>query len=58
MTALGIVTATVEGHDLLHHLLVDLLMKGAIVVLALITLAVGMVVIWRKFGRTNRDGVR
>ncbi|MET7798813.1 hypothetical protein [Streptomyces decoyicus] len=48
-----------EGADLLHHLLVDAVLKGAIVIVALIVLALGMVLIWTKTGRGGappRDG--
>ncbi|KOG37592.1 hypothetical protein [Streptomyces decoyicus] len=40
-----------EGAGLLHHLLVDAALKGAIVIAALIVLALGMVLIWKKAGR-------
>ncbi|MGW8379447.1 hypothetical protein [Streptomyces sp. ODS28] len=45
-----------EGEELLHHLLLDLLVKGAIVLVALVVLAVGMVLIWRR--AQPRDGRR
>lgn len=37
-----------HGHELLHHLLTDYLVKGAIVLVAVLILATGMVVIWKK----------
>ncbi|MGW4484686.1 hypothetical protein ACWEOE_12675 [Amycolatopsis sp. NPDC004368] len=37
--------------ELVHHLLVDLLSKGLIVITAVVVLVVGAVVIWRKAGR-------
>ncbi|GHF55188.1 hypothetical protein GCM10010218_40750 [Streptomyces mashuensis] len=40
-----------EGDELLHHLLLDYALKGVIVVVAVVVLAIGMVVIWRKAGR-------
>ncbi|MEV7908501.1 hypothetical protein [Streptomyces anulatus] len=44
-----------EGSELLRHLLADFLIKGVIVVAALLVLTVGMVVIWRTVGRGPRD---
>ncbi|MEV7013786.1 hypothetical protein [Streptosporangium sp. NPDC051022] len=44
-------TAGGEDSDLAHHLLSDLLVKGVIVIVALLVLAVGMVVVWRTIGR-------
>ncbi|MGW3498991.1 hypothetical protein [Streptomyces sp. NPDC001020] len=40
-----------DGDALLHHLLVDYLIKAAIVVAALLVLGTGMVIIWRRAGR-------
>ncbi|MER7009202.1 hypothetical protein ABT297_40010 [Dactylosporangium sp. NPDC000555] len=40
-----------DGIELLEHLLIDRLMKVAIVVIALAVLALGMVIIWRIGGR-------
>lgn len=40
-----------DGTQILHHLLTDFLLKGLIVAIALIVLAVGMVIIWRLAGR-------
>ncbi|MFI9724073.1 hypothetical protein ACIHFE_31265 [Streptomyces sp. NPDC052396] len=37
----------------LHHLVVDLAIKAVIVVVALIALATGMAVIWRRAGRRH-----
>ncbi|WP_030987491.1 hypothetical protein [Streptomyces sp. NRRL S-1813] len=48
-----------EGAGLLHHLLLDAALKGAVVIVALIVLALGMVLIWKKAGRGGappRDG--
>ncbi|WP_281176268.1 hypothetical protein [Pseudonocardia acaciae] len=39
-----------SGAELLHHLLVDYLIKGGIVVVGLLLLVIGMVVVWRKLG--------
>ncbi|HEX3733339.1 MAG TPA: hypothetical protein VHU91_10510 [Mycobacteriales bacterium] len=43
--------ASSEDDELLHHLLIDKLIKGAIVLVALLTLAMGMVIIWKKFAK-------
>jgi hypothetical protein len=40
-----------EGLDLLQHLLMDRLIKAAIVMVALIVLGVGMVVVWKQANR-------
>ncbi|WP_326569690.1 hypothetical protein VSH64_01130 [Amycolatopsis rhabdoformis] len=37
--------------ELVHHLLMDLLVKGLIVVAAVVLLVLGAVVIWRRVGR-------
>lgn len=50
MTA-GLLAWADDGHGILHHLLVDMLVKGAIVIGGLVVLVLGMVVIWRKIGR-------
>ncbi len=50
---LTLVLADGEGHDLLHHLLVDYLIKAAIVLVALLVLAAGMVLIWKKVSRAE-----
>ncbi|MBB4920657.1 hypothetical protein ACFY19_18090 [Streptosporangium saharense] len=42
------------GSELLGHLLHDLLVKGIIVAVALVVLAVGMTIIWRGASR-DRD---
>jgi hypothetical protein len=47
------VSAGDEGSKLLDHLLADFLIKGIIVVIALLVLALGMVVIWKKIGKDN-----
>lgn len=39
-----------DGSELVHHLLTDLLIKTAIVIGAVVLLAVGMVVLWRRLG--------
>ncbi|MGW2816574.1 hypothetical protein [Streptomyces sp. NPDC001415] len=45
-------SALAAGSDgLAHHLLMDLAIKGVIVVVAAIVLVLGMVVIWRRAGR-------
>ncbi|ACZ86084.1 hypothetical protein [Streptosporangium roseum] len=44
-----------EGSELLDHLMSDFLIKGVIVVIALLVLALGMVVIWKMIGK---DGTR
>ncbi|GAA3524053.1 hypothetical protein GCM10022222_02980 [Amycolatopsis ultiminotia] len=44
-------TALADGHELLHHLLADLLVKGLIVLAAVLVLVVGAVLIWKKAGR-------
>ncbi|MEV8630994.1 hypothetical protein AB0395_04990 [Streptosporangium sp. NPDC051023] len=40
-----------EGSELVRHLLSDFLIKGVIVLVALLVLTMGMVVIWRTVGR-------
>ena len=40
-----------DGGNLMHHLIVDRLIKLAVVAMALIVLAIGMAVIWRRSGR-------
>ncbi|WIX78449.1 hypothetical protein QRX50_45065 [Amycolatopsis carbonis] len=40
-----------NGDELLHHLLLDLLVKGLIGLGAVVALVIGAVVIWRKAGR-------
>ncbi len=39
-----------DGSELVHHLLTDLLIKAAIVLGAVAILIVGMVVLWRRLG--------
>ncbi|KAA9381590.1 hypothetical protein F5972_01790 [Microbispora cellulosiformans] len=39
------------GSEILDHLLSDVLIKGGIVVFALLALVLGMVLIWRKIGK-------
>lgn len=43
-----------DGAELLQHLIVDKLMKMGIVLLAVLAIAVGMVIIWRR----SRSGQR
>ena len=40
-----------DGDQVLHELMTDLLIKGAIVVVALIVLVVALTIIYRKVGR-------
>ena len=40
-----------EGSELVEHLLTDMLIKGAIVLAAVLVLLVGAVLLWRKLGR-------
>jgi hypothetical protein len=40
-----------DGGNLLQHLIVDRMVKIAIVAIALVVLAIGMAVIWRRGGR-------
>jgi hypothetical protein len=40
-----------DGGSLLQHLLLDRLIKMGIVTVALVVLAIGMAVIWRRTGR-------
>ncbi|GFE18417.1 hypothetical protein Sgleb_64640 [Streptomyces glebosus] len=42
-----------DGDGLLHHLLVDQAIKVAIVLVALLVLALGMRLIWKKAGRAG-----
>ncbi|MFI1501639.1 hypothetical protein [Streptomyces platensis] len=42
-----------DGAGLLHHLLVDQAIKVAIVLVALLVLALGMRLIWKKAGRAG-----
>ncbi|MBB4684252.1 hypothetical protein [Amycolatopsis jiangsuensis] len=44
-------TRLAEGEEILHHLLADLLIKGLIVVAAVVVLVLGVVLIWKKVGR-------
>ncbi|MGC0421229.1 hypothetical protein [Embleya sp. AB8] len=44
---------TAESSNLAHHLLMDTVIKVVLVVVALVVLAIGMVVIWRRAGRPN-----
>ncbi len=44
-------TAGDEGSELVRHLLADFLIKGAIVVVALLVLVAGMVAVWKTAGR-------
>ncbi|MFE0190246.1 hypothetical protein [Streptomyces sp. NPDC058989] len=48
----------VDASDLAHHLLLDYAAKALIVIVALIVLAVGMTVIWRRAGRGTDDAGR
>lgn len=48
------VTALATAEELLYHLLVDQLIKCGIVVAALVILALGMTIIWKKAGPPNR----
>lgn len=43
-----------EGKELLHHLIVDKIVKIGIVLLAIIAIAIGMAVIWRRTGSGSR----
>ncbi|MFC5723907.1 hypothetical protein ACFP1Z_27450 [Streptomyces gamaensis] len=47
----GRTVAAADSSSLLHHLLMDYVVKGVIVVVALAVLAIGMVVVWRRAGR-------
>jgi hypothetical protein len=47
-----------DASDLAHHLLLDYAAKALIVVVALIVLAVGMTVIWRRTGHGANDAGR
>ncbi|BCK72645.1 hypothetical protein CP981_05975 [Streptomyces platensis] len=42
-----------DGGGLLHHLLVDQAIKVALVLVALLVLALGMRLIWKKAGRAG-----
>ncbi|MFE1773839.1 hypothetical protein [Streptomyces sp. NPDC059008] len=48
----------VDASDLAHHLLLDYAAKALIVIVALIVLAAGMTVIWRRAGRGVDDAGR
>ncbi|TMR89096.1 hypothetical protein [Nonomuraea basaltis] len=48
---LHVLSAGNEGSELLDHLLFDFLIKGVIVVIALLILALGMRAIWKKIGK-------
>ncbi|SDS87724.1 hypothetical protein [Microlunatus soli] len=39
-----------DGSDLVHHLLLDKLLKMGIVLLAVVVVGIGMVIIWRRSG--------
>lgn len=45
-----------DGAGLLHHLLVDQAIKVALVLVALLVLALGMTLIWKKAGRAGPSG--
>ncbi|MEU9122163.1 hypothetical protein AB0C96_20235 [Streptomyces sp. NPDC048506] len=49
-----------NASDVAHHLLMDYALKGVIVAVALIVLALGMAAIWRWAGRgtDRRPGTR
>jgi hypothetical protein len=40
-----------DGHEILPELMMDLLVKGLIVLAAVVLLVLGAVVIWRRAGR-------
>jgi hypothetical protein len=40
-----------SGDEIVGHLVIDMLVKGLIVVAALAAVAIGVVVIWRRLGR-------
>ncbi|MGX1849842.1 hypothetical protein [Streptomyces sp. NPDC055299] len=42
-----------EGSDLVAHLVADAAIKGVIVLVALIVLALGMVLLWKRVGRAE-----
>ncbi|MFG2533526.1 hypothetical protein [Streptomyces sp. NPDC048516] len=42
-----------QGSGILAHLLADAAIKGVIVIVALIVLALGMVLLWKKAGRAG-----
>lgn len=44
-----------DGDQLLHHLLMDYAIKVVIVVAALILLVTGMIVLWKKVGRSPEE---
>ncbi|MGW4160955.1 hypothetical protein [Streptomyces sp. NPDC004788] len=48
------ITLATESSELLHHLLLDLVIKVVIVVAALTVLALGLRTIWRRADRTNK----
>ena len=48
----------VESSELLHHLLLDRAIKIGVVVAALVVLALGMAVIWRRAGRREERSDR
>ncbi|SEP33881.1 hypothetical protein [Amycolatopsis saalfeldensis] len=43
--------AVADGQEVLHELMMDLLVKGLIVLGAVVLLVLGAVVIWRRAGR-------
>ncbi|WP_020658509.1 hypothetical protein [Amycolatopsis benzoatilytica] len=47
----GVLLAEGEGAEILGHLMHDLLVKGLIVLGAVLLLVIGAVVIWKKVGR-------
>ncbi|MFJ9824939.1 hypothetical protein ACIRSU_11245 [Streptomyces sp. NPDC101160] len=48
------ITLATESSELLHHLLLDLVIKVVIVVAALTVLALGLRTLWHRAGRTNK----
>ncbi|GAA2079586.1 hypothetical protein GCM10009801_37260 [Streptomyces albiaxialis] len=51
----GGATATALASGLVTHLLLDRLLKAGIVLAALLVLAIGMTVVWRRTGTGPRD---
>ncbi|MGH3783442.1 MAG: hypothetical protein ACRDRO_23185 [Pseudonocardiaceae bacterium] len=47
------VLARDAGHEVLHELLLDYLIKSLILLAALLILVTAMVVTWKKFGRAR-----
>lgn len=56
MNAVPVVAGS--GHDLLEHLVADMLIKGGIVIVAAVLLLLGAMLLWRGLGRRGEESSR